>query len=123
MCGGSGMLWMELLPVVVRWSGLREARRIAKDGLVRSASAETTAVDGSASKGNIEVPQSLGLGVKLALGVAAMNWWMLLMTAAYFHTWFEKFTGLTVAATALYTIYFLPRAVPVVRQVIGMPGV
>lgn len=120
---GSGMLWMELLPVVVRWSGLREARRIVKDGLVRSASAETAAVDGQAAKGNVEVPKSLGVGVKLALGVAAMNWWMLLMTAAYFHTWFEKFTGLTVAATALYAIYFLPRAVPVLRQAIGMPGV
>jgi hypothetical protein len=52
-----------------------------------------------------------------------MNWWMLLMTAAYFHTWFEKFTGLFVASTALYAIYFLPRAVPLVRQAIGMPGV
>jgi hypothetical protein len=122
---GSGMLWMELLPIVVRWTGLREARRISKDGLVRSASTETVA-DGQGAKGNvgnIEVPKRLGLGVKVALGVAAMNWWMLLMTAAYFHTWFEKFTGLVVASTALYTIYFLPRAVPLVRQAIGMPGV
>lgn len=119
---GSGMLWMELLPVVVRWTGLREARRIVKDGLARSASTETEA-DGQGIKGNIEVPKRLGWGVKLALGVAAMNWWMLLMTAAYFHTWFEKFTGLVVASTALYTIYFLPRAVPLVRQAIGMPGV
>jgi hypothetical protein len=115
------MLWMELLPVVVRWTGLREARRIVKDGLVRSASTETES-DGPGIKGNIEVPKRLGWGVKLALGVAAMNWWMLLMTAAYFHTWFEKFTGLFVASTALYTIYFLPRAVPLVRQAIGMPG-
>lgn len=120
---GSGMLWMELLPVVVRWTGLREARRIVKDGLVRSASAETAATDGQGSKGNIEVPKRLGVGVKVALAVAAMNWWMLLMTAAYFHTWFEKFTGLVVAATALYAIYFLPRAVPLIRQSIGMPGV
>lgn len=122
---GSGMLWMELLPIVVRWTGLREARRIVKDGLVRSASTETVA-DGEGSKGNvgnIDVPKRLGGGVKVALGVAAMNWWMLLMTAAYFHTWFEKFTGLIVASTALYTIYFLPRAVPLVRQWIGMPGV
>ena len=119
---GSGMLWMELLPVVVKWTGLREARRIVKDGLVRSASTETE-VEGQGIKGNIEVPKRLGWGVKLALAVAAMNWWMLLMTAAYFHTWFEKFTGLIVASTALYAIYFLPRAVQLLRQAIGMPGV
>ena len=48
---------------------------------------------------------------------------MLLMTAAYFHTWFEKFTGFLVAGSALYVVYILPRAVPAVRQVLGMPAV
>lgn len=32
----------------------------------------------------------LGLGVKVAGGVVLMSWWMILMTAIYFHTWFEK---------------------------------
>jgi len=115
------MLWMELLPVVARWTGLSEARRIVKDGLVRSASAEVAPEDQD-RKGNSDAPKQLGGGVKVALGVAVMNWWMLLMTAAYFHTWFEKFTGLVVASTALYAVYFVPRAVPAIRQLIGMPG-
>jgi hypothetical protein len=119
---GSGMLWMELLPVVARWTGLSEARRIVKDGLVRSASAEIAPEDLD-RKGNPEAPKELGVGVKVALSIAVMNWWMLLMTAAYFHTWFEKFTGLFVASAALYAVYFLPRAVPAIRQLIGMPGV
>ena len=29
-------------------------------------------------------------GVSAPVVVAGMSWWMLLMTAAYFHTWFEK---------------------------------
>lgn len=62
-------------------------------------------------------------GVKFSLGVAALMWWMLLMTAAYFHTWFEKFTGLLVAFSALGAVYFLPRGIPGLRAVIGMPGV
>ena len=50
-------------------------------------------------------------------------WWMLLMTAAYFHTWFEKFTGLLVALGALWVVYFLPRGLPAMRAAVGMPGV
>ncbi|KAK5135422.1 hypothetical protein LTR08_005210 [Meristemomyces frigidus] len=116
---GSAMLWLEFLPAVLRMDGLREARRIrTADGLVRSAAIETRE-----HPGNMEVPEKLGYGVQGALFVAGMSWWMLLMTAAYFHTWFEKFTGLLVAFTAIYTVYFLPRAVPAWRQVVGMPGV
>ena len=66
---------------------------------------------------------SLGLGVRVGLGVAALSWWMLLMTAAYFHTWIEKFTGLVVAWMALYAVYLLPRASARLRAVLGMPGV
>ncbi|KAL8995751.1 MAG: hypothetical protein Q9169_004579 [Polycauliona sp. 2 TL-2023] len=29
-------------------------------------------------------------GWGIVVGVVGMSWWMLLMTAAYFHTWFEK---------------------------------
>ena len=89
---------------------------------MRSASAEIAPEDQD-RKGNPGAHKQLGVGVKVALGVAVMNWWMLLMTAAYFLTWFEKFTGLFVASTALYVVYFLPRAVPAIRQLIGMPGV
>ena len=31
-----------------------------------------------------------GIGAGMAVLVAGASWWMLLMTAAYFHTWFEK---------------------------------
>jgi hypothetical protein len=64
---------------------------------------------------------------------------MLLITAAYFHTWFEKvcqyailvtivanlfkFTGLIVALSGIFVVYFLPRVVPVLRDYIGMPGI
>ncbi|KAK5139098.1 hypothetical protein LTR04_003890, partial [Oleoguttula sp. CCFEE 6159] len=118
---GSGMLWMEMLPAVIRAEGLREERRIRlRDGAVESA-----AVESDDRAGNMHVPhaQELGLGVQVALGVTALSWWMLLMTAAYFHTWFEKFTGLIVAFAGLYVVYFLPRAFPSVRDVLGMPGV
>lgn len=119
---GSAMLWLEVLPTVLRSEGLREARRVlTADGLVRSARLEAKEMgdeaDVKADGG------SLSTGVKGALVVVGLSWWMLLMTAAYFHTWFEKFTGLTVAFTAIWVVYFLPRAVPVVRKVVGMPGV
>jgi hypothetical protein len=62
------------------------------------------------------------LGIKVVLGVCALSWWMLLMTAAFFHTWSEKLSGLVVAFFGLWCVYFLPRGVPSVRAVMGMPG-
>ena len=116
---GSMMLWLELLPAFLRMEGLREARKvITTDNLVRSASREVD--DQSASESS---PTELGIGIQAALLVAGLSWWMLLMTAAYFHTWFEKFTGLMTAFGAIYAVYFLPRAIPALRQVLGMPGV
>jgi hypothetical protein len=116
---GSAMLWLELLPAVLRMEGLREARRImTTDGLVRSASVE--ADEASERKNSSD---KTNIGIQGALLVLALSWWMLLMTAAYFHTWFEKFTGLVVAFSTIYAVYFLPRAVPALRKVLGMPGV
>lgn len=117
---GSAMLWLELLPAVLTHEGLREKRRIrTSDGLVRNASLESGA---STNPGSVERPE-LGFGIKTALSVAGLSWWMLLMTAAFFHTWFEKVTGLLVAFSAIYTVYFLPRGVPALRQVLGLPGI
>ncbi|KAI0425938.1 inositol phospholipid synthesis and fat-storage-inducing TM-domain-containing protein [Xylaria sp. FL1042] len=65
----------------------------------------------------------LGVGGKFALGVVGLSLWMLLMTAAYFHTWFEKLTGLLVASTAVYTVYILPRWIPALRGLVGLPGI
>ncbi|RAL00973.1 putative inositol phospholipid biosynthesis protein Scs3 [Aspergillus ibericus CBS 121593] len=60
---------------------------------------------------------------RLAWMVAGLGWWMLLMTAIWFHTWFEKVTGLLIALGTVYTIYILPRRVPEWRNVVGLPGV
>ncbi|OQO03365.1 hypothetical protein B0A48_11623 [Cryoendolithus antarcticus] len=116
---GSAMLWFEVLPAVLGLAGLRQARRIQTEGgLVRSAAIETT----EPGEKGIPVPKDVGWGVKATMTVAAASMWMLLMTAAYFHTWFEKFTGFVVASIALYVVYFVPRGVPAVRRVLGMPG-
>ncbi|KAI9746975.1 MAG: hypothetical protein M1835_002282 [Candelina submexicana] len=117
---GSAFLWMEVLPVVLKAKGLREERMVSTDVGTRSAASEMMdgAVGQEEDEGTVEK-----VGVNVPLVVTGLSWWMLLMTAAYFHTWFEKFTGLLVAFIALYSVYFLPRAVPSIRAVVGMPGV
>ncbi|KAF2149933.1 hypothetical protein K461DRAFT_281167 [Myriangium duriaei CBS 260.36] len=65
---------------------------------------------------------NMHIGTKAALGTAALSWWMLLMTATYFHTWFEKLTGLVVAFTTLGVMYILPKEIEAVKQVLGQPG-
>ncbi|KAM0803362.1 inositol phospholipid synthesis and fat-storage-inducing TM-domain-containing protein [Usnea florida] len=62
-------------------------------------------------------------GIVVPTVVGGLSWWMLLMTAAYFHTWFEKLTGLLTAFAGVFVVYFLPRALPAMRDIIGMPGV
>ncbi|KAI4255529.1 MAG: hypothetical protein L6R42_006680 [Xanthoria sp. 1 TBL-2021] len=61
-------------------------------------------------------------GWGVVVGVVGMSWWMLLMTAAYFHTWFEKFTGLSTAFVGITVVYILPRLLPGVRDILGVPG-
>ena len=85
---GSAFLWMEILPVVLRHAGLTEER------LVRKANGEVTSVkvevQGAGDVENKENEKDGKGGVGVPLAVAGLSWWMLLMTAAYFHTWFEK---------------------------------
>ncbi|KXL50105.1 hypothetical protein M433DRAFT_72845 [Acidomyces richmondensis BFW] len=122
---GSAMLSLEMLPLFLKMKGLREARRIlTSDGFVRSANVEKED-GGKQNQQEIEAAaaEKTSIGVKVSLMVAGLMGWMLLMTAAYFHTWFEKFTGLCVAFGAIYFVYFLPRGVPVLRHILGMPGV
>ena len=84
---GSAFLWFEILPVVMRHAGLREERLVMHaDGSVKSAEAEVQMVGGKDEADGEEVAQ----GVSAPVVVAGLSWWMLLMTAAYFHTWFEK---------------------------------
>lgn len=59
----------------------------------------------------------------LAVAVAVLSWWMLLMTAAFFHTWSEKALALVLAGAGLWSVYILPRSVPLIRSWVGMPGV
>lgn len=121
---GSATLWLEILPVVLtNTPGLREARRIrGSDGTVTS-SAIASGTPNAAEPKEGGPAQNLGFPTKLSLSVAALSWWMLLMTAAFFHTWFEKFTGLVVAFSAVWGVYFLPRGLPGWRRVVGMPAV
>lgn len=119
---GSALLWSEILPAVTHSEGLRDGRTVKLgDGSV------STVADmqrGSGENQEKEAQQHVTkFGVKMVIGVAALMWWMLLMTAAFFHTWVEKFTGLLVAFTGLWIVYFLPRGVPALRAVLGMPGV
>ncbi|EDO65004.2 hypothetical protein GE21DRAFT_4958 [Neurospora crassa] len=66
---------------------------------------------------------ALGHGGKVVFVVVGLSAWMLLMTAIYFHTWFEKLTGLLVALMGLYFTYIVPRFVPALRGIVGLPGV
>jgi hypothetical protein len=113
---GSSLLWFEFLPALTRAEDLRDGRKIQlKDGKVTSVAVEKdrfTEGEGPPTR-----------GVKTSLSILALMWWMLLMTAAYFHTWFEKYTGLLVAFSGLWVVYFLPRGVPAMREYVGMPGV
>ena len=118
---GTSFLWLEILPVVMRYAGLREDRLvIGRDG--KTCSAEKETVVGKEDERGVNEKEAHG-GVSAPLVVAGLSWWMLLMTAAYFHTWFEKFTGLLVAFFGVFAVYFLPRAIPAMRDFVGMPGV
>ncbi|KAJ3533825.1 hypothetical protein NM208_g7811 [Fusarium decemcellulare] len=117
---GTAFLMQEVGWAVLRWSGKPSEERcvVMTDGALKSANVEAETPIGEGA----EKP-ALGLGGKFAVGVMGLSVWMLLMTAIYFHTWFEKFTGLLTAATAFYIVYIVPRFVPGLRQVIGLPGV
>lgn len=150
---GSGMLWFEMLPVLFPGiSGITTERVIrsmdGEDELIASASdfdvngtnatslnhgynlrspgkaTSSSSIEDAAKKLQKHSGGSLtSYGTTLALGVAVLSWWMLLMTASYFHTWSEKAGGFVLASTALWIAYFMPRGVPVVREWVGMPGV
>ncbi|KXJ94269.1 inositol phospholipid synthesis and fat-storage-inducing TM-domain-containing protein [Microdochium bolleyi] len=111
----------------------REERTVVMaDGAVKGAGVEAVDGDGSGSgegavKGGQARRQSgggeLGLGGKFVAAVVALSYWMLLMTAIYFHTWFEKVTGFLVAFGGMYAVYIVPRFVPQVRSFVGLPGI
>ncbi|OAA74517.1 alpha-galactosidase [Akanthomyces lecanii RCEF 1005] len=118
---GSALLMNEVLWPLARWAGWWSEERcvVMADGALKGASVEAETAAGAGR--NVETV--LGYGGKFALGVLGLNLWMLLMTAIYFHTWFEKFTGLLTAYIAIYAVYFVPRFVPALRQIFGIPGI
>ena len=78
---GSAFLALELLPVLARRSGMKEERKVVrKSGEVQGLEAEVIEEEGPEGK----------VGTIVPFIVVGLSWWMLLMTAAYFHTWFEK---------------------------------
>ncbi len=114
---GSVFLLQEVGWVVRRWTVKEERRVVMHDGAVKNAEVESErAQDGTGRS-------VLGIGGRVAAGVVVLSWWMILMTAIYFHTWVEKLAGLLVALVALYAVYILPRWIPVLRAVIGLPGI
>lgn len=84
---GAVFLMQEVGWPALRFGGwLAEERSIVmSDGAVKSASVESeTAVGHGAGE------PAFNIGGKTAIGFIALSLWMLLMTAIYFHTWFEK---------------------------------
>jgi len=51
--------------------------------------------------------------------VVGLDLWMLLMTAVWFHTWLEKFSGLLISVSAIWAVYFLPASLPAWRAIVG----
>jgi hypothetical protein len=83
---GSMFLLEEVVHVILRSSAAKEERTIIMDdGAVKSADVEAPSSRDAAAEGSVWT-----LGVKIILGVVGLSLYMLLMTAAYFHTWFEK---------------------------------
>jgi hypothetical protein len=87
---GSAFLWMEVLHVLLRATGSKDERVIVGKEL----GPRNEEVEGEAA----EVNKHWDLGVKIMLGTALFFWWMLLMTAAYFHTWLEKASDIWLVA-------------------------
>jgi hypothetical protein len=59
---------------------------------------------------------------KFVFVVVGLMFWMLLMTATFFHTWTEKLAGLVVALSGVWIVYFLPRGRPEIKAILGVPG-
>lgn len=51
--------------------------------------------------------------------VIVLDAWMLLMTAIWFHTLFEKVSGMVLASLSVWAVYFLPRIYPEWRVMVG----
>lgn len=110
---------------------------VMDDGAVKSAEVEAGLSTGStgeqssnATRAGLVQPDTRSansallsrVALRVAGAVIGLSLWMLLMTAIYFHTWFEKLTGLLAALAGFYSVYVLPRWVPALRRIVGLPG-
>jgi len=88
---GSFFLVQEVGWVAARWAKyLREERSVVMaDGAVKGAGIEADR-DEKREEMAVTILEALGKGGSLAAAVVGLCGWMLLMTAIYFHTWFEK---------------------------------
>jgi len=117
---GSAFLSLEILPSILRGRGMKDKRALfADDGSIVGAAKESELNVKEARNG---APTGIGYIVGFSMGVILLSWWMLLMTAIYFHTWFEKTTGFLTATIGVWTVFFLPRISPIARSIIGIPG-
>lgn len=83
---GSMFLLQEIIHVTLRSPTTKDERTIfMSDGAIKSADVETQPSAEVVSDG-----PRWTLGAKVVVGVVLLSLYMLLMTAAYFHTWFEK---------------------------------
>lgn len=86
---GSFFLFEEVLFAVSKASRAKEERVVLmSNGELKTADASLPVIDRVDLDAELESPWDAG--VKVALCIGALSIWMLLMTAAYFHTWFEK---------------------------------
>lgn len=99
---GSMFLSMEVLHVVLRAMKWEEERLVvAASGRVRAVD-EVSVVGNKDLVGGVKGDGVWNIWAKVALGVSGLSVWMLLMTAAYFHTWFEKVKPLSSSFTDYY---------------------
>lgn len=108
---GSMFLSMEVLHVIFKAMKWEEERiTVEVNGTLRSADDGK----GETEKDIADGERVWNVWAKVALGVAGLSVWMLLMTAAYFHTWFEKVTSFTINrySLKLFTNMYLVQRPP-----------
>ncbi|KAI8958789.1 inositol phospholipid synthesis and fat-storage-inducing TM-domain-containing protein [Daldinia sp. FL1419] len=96
---GSFFLLQEIGWGVFR-AGREERCVVMPDGAVKGAGVE-------AESAEEEEEGKLGVGGKFAIGVVVLCLWMLLMTAIYFHTWFEKVSLLPFFFVFLFLVFLV----------------
>lgn len=56
---------------------------------------------------------------RLLWGVVGLDFWMIMMTAIWFHTWLEKLSGLMLAGATVWAVYFLGEFAEGWRPIVG----